>query len=94
MDSAAVATAWGVGGPTRLWSRPLGEGYSSILADGDLLFTMYRKDDDEVIIALDAATGATRWQYAYHTPLVHNGYFDVWLNSAGSGPYLHSTDRG
>ena len=87
VDSAAVATAWGAGGPTRLWSRSLGEGYSSILADGDLLVTMYRKDDDEVIIALDAATGATRWQYAYHTPLVHNGYFDVWLNSAGPGPF-------
>ena len=87
VDSAAVATAWDVGGPTRLWSRRLGEGYSSILADGDLLFTMYRQDDDEVIIALDAATGATRWQYAYHTPLVHNGYFDVWLNSSGPGPY-------
>ena len=87
VDSAAVATAWGAGGPTRLWSRALGEGYSSILADGDLLVTMYREGDDEVIIALDAATGATRWQYAYHTPLVHNGYFDVWLNSAGPGPY-------
>ena len=36
VDSAAVATAWGAGGPTRLWSRSLGEGYSSILADGDL----------------------------------------------------------
>ena len=59
----------------------------SILADGDLLVTMYRKDDEEVVIALDAATGATRWEYAYHAPLVHNGYFDVWLNSAGPGPY-------
>ena len=62
VDSAVAATAWGAGGPTRLWSRSLGEGYSSILADGDLLVTMYRQDDDEVIIALDAATGATRWQ--------------------------------
>ena len=70
-----------------LWSRRLGEGYSSILADGDLLVTMYREGDEEVIIALDTATGATRWEYAYHTPLVHNGYFDVWLNSAGPGPY-------
>ena len=87
VDSATVATAWEADGPARLWSRSLGEGYSSILADGDLLVTMYRKDDDEVIIALDAATGATRWQYAYHTPLVHNGYFDVWLNSSGPGPY-------
>ncbi len=86
-DSAAVAAAWGAGGPKRLWSRRLGEGYSSVLADADLLFTMYREDDQEVVVALDAATGATRWEYAYHTPLVHNGYFDVWLNSAGPGPY-------
>ena len=48
---------------------------------------MYRRDDQEVIVALDAATGATRWEHAYHAPLVHNGYFDVWLNSAGPGPY-------
>ena len=87
VDSAAVAVAWDAAGPTRLWSRPLGEGYSSILADGDLLVTMYRRGDEEVIVALDAATGATRWEHAYHAPLVHNGYFDVWLNSAGPGPY-------
>ncbi len=87
VDSAAPATAWGESGPARLWSRPLGEGYSSIVADGDLLVTMYREDDDEVVVALDAATGATRWRHAYHAPLAHNGYFDVWLNSAGPGPY-------
>ena len=87
VDSATVAAAWGADGPARLWSRPLGEGYSSILADGDLLVTMYREGDDEVVVALDAATGATRWRHAYHAPLVHDGYFDVWLNSAGPGPY-------
>ena len=87
VDSAAPATAWGESGPARLWSRPLGEGYSSIVADGDLLVTMYREDDDEVVVALDAATGATRWRHAYHAPLLHDGYFDVWLNSAGPGPY-------
>ena len=86
VDSADVA-AWGAGGPTRVWTRSLGEGYSSILADGDLLVTMYREDDTEVVIALDAATGATRWEYVYDAPLLHNGYFDVWLNSAGPGPY-------
>ena len=48
---------------------------------------MYREDDDEVVVALDAATGATRWRHAYHAPLRHDGYFDVWLNSAGPGPY-------
>ena len=84
---ADIPRTWGEGGPAQLWRRALGEGYSSILADGDLLFTMYRDGDEEVIVALDAATGATRWRHAYDAPLLHNGYFDVWLNSAGPGPY-------
>ena len=87
IDAAAIAPAWGEDGPTRLWSRPLGEGYSSILVDGPLLVTMHREDDDEVVVALDAATGATRWRHAYPAPLARDGYFDVWLNSAGPGPY-------
>lgn len=87
LADAEIPATWGADGPTALWRRPLGEGYSSILADGDLLFTMYRDGDDEVVVALDAATGATRWQHAYHAPLLNNGYFDVWLNSAGPGPY-------
>jgi outer membrane protein assembly factor BamB len=76
-----------VSGPRQLWRRPLGEGYSSILVDGATLVTMYRRGDAEVIIALDADTGVTRWEHAYRAPLTHNGYFDVWLNAAGPGPY-------
>ena len=87
VESATIADTWPEGGPTELWRRPLGEGYSSILVDDGALITMYRDDDDEIIIALDAGTGATRWRYAYHAPLVHDGYFDVWLKSAGPGPY-------
>ena len=48
---------------------------------------MYRRDDAEVVIALDAGTGATRWEHVYRAPILHNGYFDVWLNAAGPGPY-------
>ena len=40
-----------------------------------------------MVVALDAATGTKRWEHAYQAPLVHNGYFDVWLNAAGPGPY-------
>ena len=84
---AELADHWPDDGPRRLWSRPLGEGYSSILVDGDTLVTMYRDDAREVVVALDAATGATRWEHAYDAPLAHNGYVDVWLNAAGPGPY-------
>ena len=89
VESDSLAHRWPDGGPTQLWSRPLGEGYSSIVVDvdHDMLVTMYRDGEDEIIIALDAGTGATRWRHAYHAPLVHNGYVDVWLNAAGPGPY-------
>ena len=87
VDSAPLADTWPDGGPPTLWTRPLGEGYSSIVVDGDLLVTMYREQEDEVIIGLDAASGATRWRHAYPAPLAHNGYVDIWLNASGPGPY-------
>ena len=87
VESASIARAWRDGGPTELWRRPVGEGYSSILVQDSTLVTMYRRGNAEVIIALDAATGATRWEHAYDAPIAHNGYFDVWLNAAGAGPY-------
>jgi len=60
-----LADRWPEDGPKTLWKRPLGEGYSSILAKGDTLFTMYRDGDDEVVVSLDAGTGATNWEHRY-----------------------------
>jgi outer membrane protein assembly factor BamB len=85
--TAAIPRAWPENGPRQLWRRSLGEGYSSILVHAGTLVTSYRRGDAEVIVALDAATGATRWEHAYDAPLAHNGYVDVWLNAAGPGPY-------
>jgi outer membrane protein assembly factor BamB len=87
IGTASIAKNWPQAGPKQLWRQPLGEGYSSVLVDGDTLVTMYRRGDDEVVVALDARTGARRWEHAYGAPLLHNGVFDVWLNSAGPGPY-------
>ncbi len=84
---SGIARTWPDSGPRQLWRRALGEGYSSVLADGAILVTMYRRDDHEIVVALDAATGKTRWEHAYSAPLTHDGYFDVWLKSAGPGPY-------
>ena len=69
VESAALPREWGEGGPRQRWRRPLGEGYSSVLVDGEMLVTMYRRADTEVIVALDAATGSTRWEHAYAAPL-------------------------
>ncbi len=74
IESRGLAESWPEEGPPRLWSRPLGDGYSTILAEEGTLYTMYRhstgeREGQEVVIALDADTGQTRWEYRYEEPL-------------------------
>jgi outer membrane protein assembly factor BamB len=51
--------------------------------DGDLLFTMYRVNDDEFAVALDAKTGKTVWEHKNPSP------FTKEMAEFGPGP--HST---
>src|SRR5689334_24007274 len=67
-EAKGLAASWPASGPRRLWQRELGEGYSAIAAEHGVLFTMYRKAENEVVIALDAATGKTIWEYSYAAP--------------------------
>lgn len=64
-----LANEWPDEGPPRLWQRDLGEGYSGIVAVGGTLYTMYRDGDQEVVIALDAKNGKTKWEYKYDAPI-------------------------
>ena len=77
-DTVGLAESWPEDGPPQLWRRPLGGGHSSILVDRGRLFTQYRPPDapepdswreEEVIVALDAATGRTLWEHRYPAPL-------------------------
>src|SRR3990172_4047763 len=77
-DAKDLATTWPDGGPKKIWSRPLGAGYSSIACVDDRLYTMYREGDvigptgdsnDEIVVALDAQTGKTAWENKYAAPL-------------------------
>lgn len=81
-DAKGLATNWPATGPRRIWQRELGEGYSAIAAEGGRLFTMYRKGENEVVIALDAATGKTVWEYSYAAPF--STQYDM---SNGPGPH-------
>jgi len=60
-----IAGAWPAGGPKVLWKRAMPFGSSSMAVDGKRVFSMYRDQDDEVVIALDAGTGKTIWEYRY-----------------------------
>ena len=74
-DATGLADTWPAEGPPVIWSRSLGAGHSAIIAAGGRLYTMYRVaygeggsspwSGEEAVIALDAATGETLWEYAY-----------------------------
>ncbi len=64
-DSTGLKSEWPTEGPKELWSRDLGDGYSAVLVENGRAYTMYRAGEQEVVVALDAATGKTVWQHAY-----------------------------
>ncbi len=79
---AELANAWPEGGPRKLWSRELGDGYSGIAAAEGRLYTLYRRGEEEVAVALDAASGKTLWERAYPAPF--SAEYDM---SHGPGPH-------
>jgi outer membrane protein assembly factor BamB len=81
-ETKGLANRWPAAGPRRLWSRPLGEGHSAIVADGGRLYTMYRRGDREIVISLDARTGKTIWEHSYAAP-----YLPKMDMSYGDGPH-------
>jgi len=88
--STGLANSWPASGPKRLWTRALGEGHSSILVENGRLYTMYRplglmstvrRSQEEVVTALDAASGKTIWEYRYASPTAGADF------SQGAGPH-------
>jgi len=82
-NSKGLAASWPEKGPRQLWSRPLGQGHSSIIVSGNTLYTMYSEGEQEVVIALAADTGKTIWEHKYEAPTAGMNYKE------GLGP--HST---
>src|SRR5687767_4620354 len=50
---------------TRRWRVEVGEGYASPLVVGTVVYVFTRREGRELLSALDADTGATRWQSGY-----------------------------
>ena len=91
VDATGLADSWSAGGPPVVWSRPLGAGHSALLVGDGRVFTLYRVaygeggsgpwGRDEMVIAMDAATGETIWEHSYASQVQDFGQ--------GAGP--HST---
>jgi outer membrane protein assembly factor BamB len=49
----------------RQWKVDVGEGYATPLVVGDIVYAFTRRDGEEVLTALDAATGKEQWRSGY-----------------------------
>jgi outer membrane protein assembly factor BamB len=80
-EAAGLKDTWSASGPRVVWKRTLGEGYSSTVVEDGVLYTMYARPRQEVVIAANAETGQTLWEFA--TPVS----FDSAAPEMGNGPY-------
>ena len=57
-----LLSAWPEEGPKLVWSfDAAGLGYSSVAVAGDDLLTMGKRDQDNLLLCLDAKTGTEKW---------------------------------
>ena len=80
--SAFVAPSTWPESLTRRWRIEVGEGYATPLVIGDTVYVFARRDGNEVLIAVDAASGVERWRSAYPLPYTPSGP----TVAHGSGP--------
>ena len=81
VETTGLADEWTETGPRQLWKRELGDGYSTILVDDGVLYTMYRIRDDDFTIAMQPADGKTIWQHKNPSP------FTKTMAEFGPGPH-------
>jgi len=62
-----LAKSWPESGPKVLWEQSLGSGYSSIVGDGERVYTLVQRDARERLVALEARTGKTVWEHELGT---------------------------
>lgn len=56
---------WPASGPPTRWTKTVGTGYSAPSVRGDRLVLHHRSGDDEIVEAMEAASGKTAWRYSY-----------------------------
>src|SRR6187399_2704623 len=81
-EASGLKDSWPAGGPRVVWTRPLGEGYSAPVVENGVLYTMYGRSRDEVVIAANAETGQTLWEQA--SP---RSFDSEASGEMGNGPY-------
>jgi len=65
------------------WSVAVGEGYSSPVVSGGRVFVHGRRGTEEIVSAIDLATGKVAWEQKYPAPAAKNPY----AKEMALGPY-------
>src|SRR5436190_11204998 len=68
---------------TRRWKVEVGIGYAAPIVAGNRVFAFSREGEDEVMRALDAASGKTVWESKYNAPFKPN---PAATSKHGTGP--------
>jgi outer membrane protein assembly factor BamB len=61
-ENESLADSWPADGPKVVWQRRVGRGYAGLAVAGQRAILFHRLGDQEVVEALDSATGTTLWK--------------------------------
>jgi len=73
-----IDSDWSRQPPTEIWRRPVGPGWGSFALVGNRLCTQEQRDEHEVVVCYDAATGEPIW--------LHANRARFWESMGGVGP--------
>ncbi|MBI2480788.1 MAG: PQQ-binding-like beta-propeller repeat protein, partial [Planctomycetia bacterium] len=84
-QETGLLDTWPAGGPKEMWRVKGGVGMSGLAIVGDRLFTLVQREDQQGVVALDAATGNAMWRVAVAP---------AYENQMGDGPRATPTVAG
>ena len=73
---------------TRAWTVEIGEGYSSPVVANGRVFLHSRRDPEEIVTAIDVATGKIAWQQKYAAGFTKNQYATAMAKGPNSTPLV------
>lgn len=62
---SAEAFRWPAGGPKRVWTAQVGEGFSAVAVKNGRVYTVGNRDGSDTILCLNATNGQPIWRYSY-----------------------------